>query len=774
MRLTLRTLLAYVDGVLGPSEHADLHRRIQQSEDVSNLLRRVKRLQTQAELLTPPLSGKGLGGDPNAIAEYLDDVLPGGQVPELERICLESDLQLSELAHCHRLLATAFQTKVVVPEKLNVTAIELADPARRAAIAGSLLTRTTKRTKRRNGMLVRVDDGQVAMPADGIQLEVVDAGIAAVDIQAPMVASGGESIRPEGLDLEASKLAREVPEYLLGNARGRWTMPLAMVALAGLLGIVVWQSLGPWGRVQELFNEAPTLSQNDQPALTKLPGGAAAVQATPPAAAIDKAADKADKAAEAEIVGGDVAPAGADASPAGAEVPAGVGENPLAPENMELNADVNAGMQAAPIPNGDPSIADGAAPPGLEPAEVDVADIVPPLHNDRASQGVQWNPLAPNEALAVVLIQADGVWKRAAPEQPIDSQSAIVIPPASRTTLGLPRGNSWLACGPTQMRIDDSSQISAVHMTLGQAMLSCQGAEPLQLHTPAGNCLLTPADANSIIAMEVAYRATRAGAVVDRRAWTPILVVIAIEGTVTVSNLPDAAATFTTKLEVGEGWAALDSVPQNRFGVLGIPDWLRTSLVRPTDGPAAEDLQHLIDQAEVQQRNVVDTLNAVALHRRPETAALAVKTAMLVGHWQPFATQLLSADRFRSHWEVTLDLARQILASDRTAAAALHAELVTAYNEVEAAAMLELLSGPTEEQLQASGLGALVAELDSTQLPRRVLAAYQLQQLTGKSFGYQAHAPSRASIQQWRRESASKRSLLLDAADPIWEQSPPP
>jgi hypothetical protein len=324
------------------------------------------------------------------------------------------------------------------------------------------------------------------------------------------------------------------------------------------------------------------------------------------------------------------------------------------------------------------------------------------------------------------------------------------------------------------MRIDDQAQVSTVHLRLGQAMLSCQGVEPVQLHTPAGSCLLTPGEPNSIIAIEVAYRPKGAGAVGDRRAWAPALVIIAIEGTVTVANLPEATAPFMTKLEVGEGWASLDSVPQNRFGVLGIPNWLRTSLVRPTDGPAAEDLQHLIDQADVQQRSMVDTLNAIALHRRPETAALAIKTAMLVGDWQPFATQLLSTERFRSHWEATLDLARQILASDPKAAEALRAELVTAYNEVEADALLQLLGGPTEDQLQTSGLSALVAELDSTQLPRRILAAYQLLQLTGKSFGFQAHAPSRASVQQWRRESASKRSLLLEMTDPIWERSPPP
>ena len=69
MRLTLRTLLAYRDGVLGPADREDLHRRIQSSPDVGNLLRRIGAVTQLNEILAPPVLGNGLGGDPNSIAE---------------------------------------------------------------------------------------------------------------------------------------------------------------------------------------------------------------------------------------------------------------------------------------------------------------------------------------------------------------------------------------------------------------------------------------------------------------------------------------------------------------------------------------------------------------------------------------------------------------------------------------------------------------------------------------------------------------------------------
>ena len=74
MRLTLRTLLAYRDGVLSPADHAELHRRIQQHPDAGILLRRIEELVSSSSVLAPTLYAAGLSSA-NVIAEYLDDSL---------------------------------------------------------------------------------------------------------------------------------------------------------------------------------------------------------------------------------------------------------------------------------------------------------------------------------------------------------------------------------------------------------------------------------------------------------------------------------------------------------------------------------------------------------------------------------------------------------------------------------------------------------------------------------------------------------------------------
>ncbi len=778
MRLTLRTLLAYVDRVLSPVEQEDLHRRIQQSEDVSNLLQRVKRLTSQSELLSPPLVGKGLGGDPNVVAEYLDDVLSGPRVPELERICLESDLQLAELAHCHHLLATAFQTKVVVPDKLSAMALELKDPRRRAEIESQLLTRTTKKTRRRKGMLVPSELSELNPSASPVA-----SCEASVQIKAPMVASGGDSIRPEGLDLEESKLAREVPEYLVGTTKGRWTMPVAMVALAGLLGILVWQSLGSWEQVTELFNAPSTLSQSDnQKNIKPIPinstdadSGAEDSQLDveisnegPPIPADNSAVGRSDTGqdsdddaqTDSDVVGRPGAVRGNENTGDGSD---------------ELAIALDESAEAPPIPSGappEPSDRIASVPvPADAASEADGDAIQPDVPMVDSANTLRWNPRTATEQFAVVLVNDGGAWRRVAEQQTIDDGLPLVIPPATRTTLALPGGVDWLACGPTTMHVDQVQGTSAIHLSLGRATMTVPKKRSLQLHTPAGNCSITTLEGNCVLAVEVAYRPVAPGSILDRSSFAPTMIAIAVEGSAKIASLADATMKFESNLKLGEGWATVNNQPQNPFKLLGIPTWLRTSFEQPTDEPAFEDLDRLFKTAQRDEQSSADALNAIALHRRPETAALAIQTAMLIGQWRPFATQLLNSDRFRSHWEPTLNLARQILASDSTAEAQLRAELVAAYNEPEADALIQLLCGLTQDQLQANGLSPLVSELDSDQLPHRVLAAYHLEAMLGKSLGFQPHAPSRASILQWRRELASKRSAIPAPRDPVWERS---
>src|SRR3954464_7966659 len=103
MRLTLRTLLSYLDDMLEPSQARVIGQKAAESEAANELMERIKQVTRRRRLTTPPQAGSG-AIDANTIAEYLDNVVSPEQAAEVEQICLASDVHLAEVAGCHQIL----------------------------------------------------------------------------------------------------------------------------------------------------------------------------------------------------------------------------------------------------------------------------------------------------------------------------------------------------------------------------------------------------------------------------------------------------------------------------------------------------------------------------------------------------------------------------------------------------------------------------------------------------------------------------------------------
>ncbi len=102
MRLTLRTLLAYLDDRLSPVNAREIGKKLKDSAFALDLADRIRTVICQRRLTTPGRKVKVI--DPNLIAEYLDDQLTPELVSLIEKEILVSDFSLAEVAASHEII----------------------------------------------------------------------------------------------------------------------------------------------------------------------------------------------------------------------------------------------------------------------------------------------------------------------------------------------------------------------------------------------------------------------------------------------------------------------------------------------------------------------------------------------------------------------------------------------------------------------------------------------------------------------------------------------
>lgn len=114
MRLTLRTLLAYLDDTLDPVQTRQIGQKVAESETARELIDKLRKVARKRGINAPPVRGPE-GADADLIAAYLDNDLDSEKVAELEERALHSDMLLAEIAACHQLLTIILSEPAKVP-----------------------------------------------------------------------------------------------------------------------------------------------------------------------------------------------------------------------------------------------------------------------------------------------------------------------------------------------------------------------------------------------------------------------------------------------------------------------------------------------------------------------------------------------------------------------------------------------------------------------------------------------------------------------------------
>ena len=214
MRLTLRTLLAYLDNILELDDRELLEKKVQESEFAQNLIKRSRETVNDQELSALDPIGHSIRQDPNSVAEYLDNTMAREQIEEFEQQCLdntpEADTRLAEITACHHILTMV-----------------LGDPVQFAASSRERMYRVGE-SETTGSQTDAGESGQE--PNSGVEQTAthVVAGSASSN---PSTTDPDDSFDPADL-LPSSK----VPDYLRGEEkRNRWLPIIATTLVAAVV-----------------------------------------------------------------------------------------------------------------------------------------------------------------------------------------------------------------------------------------------------------------------------------------------------------------------------------------------------------------------------------------------------------------------------------------------------------------------------------------------------------------------------------------------------------
>jgi hypothetical protein len=115
MRLTLRTLLAYLDDTLDPEQAKLIGEKVDESPVAQELIDRIKKVTRRRSLTGPPVNGDTSRLDANAVAGYLDSTLAAEDLSQVEQTCLDDDVYLAEVAASHQILTLMLSEPARVP-----------------------------------------------------------------------------------------------------------------------------------------------------------------------------------------------------------------------------------------------------------------------------------------------------------------------------------------------------------------------------------------------------------------------------------------------------------------------------------------------------------------------------------------------------------------------------------------------------------------------------------------------------------------------------------
>lgn len=744
MRLTLRYLLAYLHGLdLSPEDAQEIERRIQESERARKLVHRIRDVVRRLRLGAPSVMDRGQWLDPNTVAEYLDHRLPDTQVPDFEKVCLESDVQLAEVASCHEILSRVLREPAEVDPVSRQRMYHLAE-----ALAQPAIPAATEPT------------GQ-AKPSDGSR------------IPAEPSATPGARWR--------------VPEYLRRGARRPWWRTLAGLGLAAavLLAVLVvsgqirprelaWQWWGSGASTPSVRQEPA----RGEPAPPGTGQGAPAAPAEEPKSIEPKPPQS---QGESEGPGDQAAPSAK--SPAVPE-PGTVGPAKKSPPGEAVAADgVRPGTEPGEMPAGSISEGPGAKAEPTEPSPpkpgehqgglVHPPSVLEPQPRLPVTDAAVPPPapvgktVIPAERVGVlstareVLLRqnpATGSWLRVAEQGQVTSQDRVVSLPLSRPVVQMPSANvevRFVDAASARFLPSATVGVPGVAVEFGRLLLRPLGKGPARVRLEVGEHrgMLIFGDADSTVAIDVA-RSPNPGADPETQPGPVLADLYATSGKILWEEQGGAkpvSLAAPIRATLGGKPLELDMVALQQF-----PRWVYESSLDVLEQQAAA----VMERSVTLDRPASLSLRELAEHRRREIRLVAIRSLAILDDYGPLLDALNNPDE-RLQWDEYVEVLRTAVARGPKSAAHARTLLEDLYGD-QGTALYEMLWKYQADTLNPADARTLVQYLDHEVLVFRVLAFWNLRMMTGLQFRYRPEDPAQKrqpAIARWRERLSANPTL---------------
>jgi hypothetical protein len=710
MRLTLRTMLAYLDDILDASDADELSQKIEESTFASDLVHRIRNSTRRLRLGAPKPEGKGMGLDANTVAEYLESKLPAEHVPDFEKVCLESDAHLAEVASCHQILTLV---------NSEPAGIEQAIRERIYGVSAS------------------------TMPPDPLSQE------SAVPHLATALVADAKSGRSADAHIRTPTGGRS-------SRRAAKSIAITLV-LAFVLALVGFRAMGE-------FNSS-------HPVWRLVAAGSRQVADSPPGESGSQ--DEAERSPASADPSTDLSTTGALA-PNSVVVettsPPLAGDAVVTPEltgsaSRAIGSEAVAGSVAVTPTPGTPT-------PGSEIVPAPRSEVAPrptgtgPTTGDSTHVG---RYLSEDQLLARFDPGAE-VWLRLSADAALSVGDELIVLPTYRPQLLVESGLKVTFVGSAHVKMEEPTGHGLPRLTMrrGRALIVPASDESAAIALTVGDreTTLKLMDMGSSAAVEV-QQYLPPGADPET---TPAELVVRVYG-ITGQTSWEENGSDSQLVNSGELLTVLGSEGPMIQPVDRTPAWIESGDVKPIERRASQELRELVTTDRPMIMSLMEQTEP-ARQRRVEVRSLANRSLVLFGIYDS-SLKTLADKRHRSYWKDHFTLLRSALAEGSEASAKLQRQVEMAHR-AEAATVFRLIRGYSPDQLAAGAAEELVQLLEHSEMTVRVLAYLNLEVITGRTHLFlpskEPGQDRRGTVAAWRRSLEDGRIVYRNLPSPLPER----